>query len=169
MKKIFVLLMAVIMLTAPCFSCLAETAVDSITKTAPVIDLTEIIVSIVGLIFSFLLAWIIKAVIPPVKKWLNAKTTAEQRAMLYQVVQNLVNAAEQVIGRGKGSEKMDYVMNALELKGFEVDLDMIESAVKEMNDKAVAQALAAFNSPAAEKESDESDPTSDEEDTEAET
>jgi len=102
------------------------------------------------------------------KKWLEAKTTAEQRTMLYQVVQNLVNAAEQLIGRGKGSEKMKYVIAALEERGFEVDLDMIESAVKEMNDKAMAQALAALNAKSAEKESDESDPTSEDEDTETE-
>lgn len=168
MKKILALFIALILVFSVCLVAMAEEVITPIVEPAPMIDLTQIIVSIFGLIFSFLLAWIVKAVIPPLKKWLDAKTTAEQRTMLYQVVQNLVNAAEQIIGRGKGSDKMEYVIAALKLKGFEVDLDMIESAVKEMNDKALAQALAAFDSQAAEKESDESDPTSDEEDTETE-
>lgn len=168
MKKIFALFLALILVFSVCFAAMAEEAIVSVVEQAPMINLTEIVTSIVGLIMSFLLVWFIKAVIPPLKKWLEAKTTAEQRTMLYQVVQNLVNAAEQLIGRGKGSEKMAYVIEALEKKGFEVDLDMIESAVKEMNDKAMAQALAALNAQATEKESDESDPTSDEGDTETE-
>lgn len=63
---------------------------------------------------------------------------------------------------------MKYVIAALEERGFEIDLDMIESAVKEMNDKAMAQALSVFNTVSTEKESDESDPTADAEDTETE-
>ena len=168
MKKILAVILALILVFSVCAVAMAEEVVAPIVEQAPMIDLTQIVTSIIGLIVSFLLAWFIKAVIPPLKKWLEAKTTAEQRTMLYQVVQNLVNAAEQLIGRGKGSEKMKYVIAALEERGFEVDLDMIESAVKEMNDKAVAQALAVLNAKSAEKESDESDPTTEDEDTETE-
>lgn len=167
MKKFFSVFLVVILIFS-CFSCtMAEEATDLATAR-PVIDLTQIIVSVIGLIFSFLLAWLLKAVVPPLKKWLNAKTTAEQRSLLYQVVQNLVNAAEQMIGRGKGSEKMDYVISALESKGFTVDLDMIESAVKEMNDNAMAQAIAVLTAHATDKESDECDPATDEEGTDTE-
>ncbi|MEE1199120.1 MAG: phage holin, LLH family [Christensenellales bacterium] len=168
MKKILAVILALILVFSVCAVAMAEEVVAPIVEQAPMIDLTQIVTSIIGLIVSFLLAWFIKAVIPPLKKWLEAKTTAEQRTMLYQVVQNLVNAAEQLIGRGKGSEKMKYVIAALEERGFEVDLDMIESAVKEMNDKAMAQALAVLNAKSAEKESDESDPTTEDEDTETE-
>lgn len=168
MKKILAVILALILVFSVCVVAMAEEVVAPIVEQSPMIDLTQIVTSIVGLIFSFLLAWFIKAVIPPLKKWLEAKTTAEQRTMLYQVVQNLVNAAEQLIGRGKGSEKMKYVIAALEERGFEIDLDMIESAVKEMNDKAMAQALSVFNTVSTEKESDESDPTADAEDTETE-
>lgn len=168
MKKILAVILALILVFSVCAVAMAEEVVAPIVEQAPMIDLTQIVTSIIGLIVSFLLAWFIKAVIPPLKKWLEAKTTAEQRTMLYQVVQNLVNAAEQLIGRGKGSEKMKYVIAALEERGFEVDLDMIESAVKEMNDKAIAQALAVLNAKSAEKESDESDPTTEDEDTETE-
>lgn len=168
MKKFLAVFLALILVFSVYAVAMAEEVVAPIVEQAPMIDLTQIVTSIIGLIVSFLLAWFIKAVIPPLKKWLEAKTTAEQRTMLYQVVQNLVNAAEQLIGRGKGSEKMKYVIAALEERGFEVDLDMIESAVKEMNDKAMAQALAVLNAKSAEKESDESDPTTEDEDTETE-
>ena len=46
-------------------------------------------------------------------------------------------AAEQTIGAGLGSEKMKYVINEMWLRGIKVDTDMIEAAVKEMNDKAL--------------------------------
>lgn len=133
------------------FSATAEEAGSANAMQAEMIDLSELIISIIGLIFSLLLAWFIRAVIPPLKSWLAAKTSAEQRSMLYQIVKNLVNAAEQLMGRGKGCEKMDYVIAALEERGFEVDLNMIESAVKEMNDKAMAQAFAALNAKPAER------------------
>lgn len=132
--------LVLILIFSVCSVTVAEEVVTPIVEQAPMIDLTQIIVSVIGLVFSFLLAWLAKAVLPPLKKWLDAKTTAEQRSLLYQVVEATVNAAEQVIGRGKGSEKLQYVVDALEAKGFEVDLDMIEAAVKQMNDKALAQA-----------------------------
>lgn len=132
--------LALILIFSVCSVTVAEEVVTPIVEQAPMIDLTQIIVSVIGLVFSFLLAWLAKAVLPPLKKWLDAKTTAEQRSLLYQVVEATVNAAEQVIGRGKGSEKLQYVVDALEAKGLEVDLDMIEAAVKRMNDKTLAQA-----------------------------
>lgn len=166
MKKILVVLLSLIMILSVGVIAFAE-EVTPIVQQAPMIDLTEIITSVLSLVCSFLLAWFIKAIIPPLKKWLDAKTTAEQRTLLYQVVQNLVSAAEQVIGRGKGSEKMAYVVAALESKGFEVDLDMIESAVKEMNDRSLDQILSQLNTKSSEKESDEYDPTAEDEDTDA--
>ena len=132
--------LVLILIFSVCSVTVAEEVVTPIVEQAPMIDLTQIIVSVIGLVFSFLLAWLAKAVLPPLKKWLDAKTTAEQRSLLYQVVEATVNAAEQVIGRGKGSEKLQYVVDALEAKGLEVDLDMIEAAVKRMNDKTLAQA-----------------------------
>lgn len=168
MKKIFAVVLSLILVFTVCAVAMAEEVVAPVVPEEPLISLTEIITSAIWLVFSFLLAWFIKAVIPPLKKWLDAKTTSEQRTLLYSFIQHLVNAAEQIIGKGKGSEKMQYVVKALKDKGFEVDLNMIEAAVKEMNDKAAAQALAALNAQASDKESDQSDPTSDEEETETE-
>ena len=145
MIKILAVILALILVFSVYAIAIAEEIVAPMVEQSPMVDLTQIVISIVGLIFSFLLAWFIKAVIPPLKKWLEAKTTTEQRTMLYQVVQNLVNAAEQLIGRGKGSEKMAYVIEALKNKGYVVDLDMIESAVKEMNERAIKSVSPAFS------------------------
>ena len=133
MKKLFVLLMILVLFAFPA---IAET-VENVAETpasAFAIDLTQIIVSIIGLVFSFLLTWLIKAVVPPVKKWLEARTTAQQREMLNALTRQLVNAAEQTIGAGKGKEKLQYVCEQLKKRGYTVDLDVIESSVKEMND-----------------------------------
>lgn len=134
MKRIISLLLAV---SALCIGlAAAETAAPAVQQTQP-IDLSEILVSALGLVSSLLLAWFIKFIAPPLQKWLNARTTAEQRTLLYQLVCQLVNAAEQLIGRGRGSEKLKYVVSALEERGFKADPDMIESAVHEMNEKSL--------------------------------
>lgn len=140
MKKFFALVLAALMiLTAAAFPLVgfAEEAAP-VTPAQPVtINLTGIVVAIIGLIFNFLLAWLGKKVVPPLKKWLEEKTTTEQRNAMWNVIVKLVEAAEQVIGAGKGSEKMQYVKDALLAAGYEVDVDLIEAAVKEMNDKVL--------------------------------
>ena len=85
-------------------------------------------------------------VIPPLKEWLSAKTTTEQRGLMYTFVKELVAAAEQtIVGAGLGSEKMQYVIDGLKAKGITVDIDMIEAAVKEMNDAAEERLLEFFD------------------------
>lgn len=137
MKKLFALLSALIICAMLCAPTIAE-SLEPVTQTAPApvvtIDLTQIVVSIIGLIFSFLLTWLIKAIIPPARKWLEARTTAEQRSMMNTLVRQLVYAAEQTIGTGNGARKLQYVCDQLKKRGFSVDLDVIEASVKEMND-----------------------------------
>ena len=87
------------------------------------IDLTPIIQAIIAL----LAALVTYRVIP----WIKAKTTNEQQAMLRATVKTLVFAAEQIYGAGKGYEKMQYVVDKLNEKGFDVDYDEIEAAVSE--------------------------------------
>lgn len=139
MKKLFALILTVLLVFALlAFPALAETAEAVTDAPAPApaftVDLTQIIVSIIGLVFSFLLTWLIKAVVPPVKKWLEARTTAQQRDMLNTLTRQLVYAAEQTIGVGHGKEKMTYVCQQLRNRGYNIDLDIIEATVKEMND-----------------------------------
>lgn len=88
------------------------------------IDLTDIIQAAIALI----VALITYKVIP----WIKAKTTESQQAILMATVRTLVYAAEQLYGAGKGEEKLEYVKQKLEEKGFDVDIDAIEAAVKEI-------------------------------------
>lgn len=88
------------------------------------IDLTDIIQAAIALI----VALITYKVIP----WIKAKTTESQQAILMATVRTLVYAAEQLYGAGKGKEKFAYVRQKLQEKGFDIDVDAIEAAVKEI-------------------------------------
>lgn len=128
------------------------------------INLTGVIVSLLALLFNALLAWIAKVVVPPLKEWLAAKTTTEQRGLMYTFVKELVAAAEQtIVGAGLGSEKMQYVIDGLKAKGITVDIDMIEAAVKEMNDAAEERLASIFGFE--QEDNDESNNTSESEET----
>lgn len=88
------------------------------------IDLTPILQALIGLLAAILTY----KVIP----WIQAKTTNEQQALLSATVKTLVYAAEQVYGAGKGDEKLAYVKKQLEVRGFSVDVDEIEAAVRKL-------------------------------------
>ncbi len=140
MKKFFALVLAIVMvltITVIPFAAIAEETAADVPAVPVTINLTGVVIAVVGLIFNFLLAWLGKKVVPPLKAWLEEKTTTEQRNAMWNVIVKLVEAAEQVIGAGKGSEKMQYVKEALLAAGYEVDVDLIEAAVKEMNDKVL--------------------------------
>ena len=87
------------------------------------IDLTPIIQAIIALIAALITA----KVIP----WIKAKTTREQQQYLAATIKTLVFAAEQIYGAGCGAEKFSYVVENLEKKGFTVDENEIEAAIKE--------------------------------------
>lgn len=88
------------------------------------IDLTPILEAILAL----LAALVTYKLIP----WIKARTTESQQAILMATVRTLVYAAEQLYGAGKGKEKFTYVRQKLQEKGFDVDVDVIEAAVKEI-------------------------------------
>ena len=135
MKKFIAILLTAMLLTVICLSCLAETAAEP-APSAHMIDLTGLVVSIVVLIGEAILAWLLKAVIPPAKKWLESHTTKNQQTVIWNVVKRLVEAAEQIItGEGKGDEKLAYVESWLKKYGYDIDRFVIEAAVKEMNDR----------------------------------
>lgn len=95
-------------------------AAEQIVVT-PMINLTGAINAILAL----LAAIITYKVIP----WIKTKTTNEQQTLIEATVRTLVFAAEQIYGAGKGPEKMQYVVDKLEEKGYTVDTDDIEAAV----------------------------------------
>lgn len=92
-------------------------------------DLTKIIVALIGL-----LSTVITAFLAP---YLKAKLNAEQQKTLGDLAQRFVLAAEQLIGKGNGEKKKARVQDWLKEKGYDVSLDevdsAIEAAVKEMN------------------------------------
>ena len=81
-----------------------------------------------------------------------------QRAL----VKVLVYAAEQLYGAGNGSEKLQYVRDELNRRGFEVDFDEIEAAVGEFlnkgiapdYDKQIADAIASDKTPSVEDDAE---------------
>ena len=132
MKKFFAVILCLVMAIVMPAAALAEETAPAVT-----VDLTGVIVAAVVLIFDLILGWVAKAYLPSLKAWLEERTTGEQQKRIYGLIEKLVLAAEQTIGAGLGSDKMKYVINELRLRGVEVDVDMIEAAVKEMNDKAL--------------------------------
>lgn len=134
MKKILAVLLAVMLVL---FLFVAEAAAESGQPVLPVqIDLTKIVIAVLFFVFDFLLVWLIKAVIPPAKKWLDAHATKNQQQVLWNLIKRLVEGAEQMIaGEGRGEEKLRYVIDKLKERGYLVDRYLIEAAVKEMNDK----------------------------------
>lgn len=86
------------------------------------IDLTPLVQA-----FIALLAAIITAKVIP---WIKARTTEQQQILLNATVSILVSAAEQIYGAGNGPEKLQYVKDELELRGYTVDTAAIEAAVR---------------------------------------
>lgn len=160
-KKLLVALLIVVITISFATVAVAESAA---TSPGFQINLTGVIVSLLVLLFNVLLAWIAKVVVPPLKEWLATKTTTEQRGLMYTFVKELVAAAEQtIVGAGLGSEKMQYVIDGLKAKGITVDIDMIEAAVKEMNDAAEERLASIFGFE--QEDNDESNNTSESEET----
>lgn len=86
------------------------------------IDLTPIFQAIIALIAAL----VCYKLIP----WIKARTTEAQQDNYKALVKTLVFAAEQIYGAGKGKEKLNYVKLRLAEKGFDVDVDAIEAAVR---------------------------------------
>lgn len=87
------------------------------------IDLTPILQALIAL-----LACIVTYKLIP---WIKSKTTTEQQAQLQTAVKVLVYAAEQIYGAGKGKEKLQYVVDNLENRGYTADIAAIEACIKE--------------------------------------
>ena len=158
MKKFLAVLLTIMLLAVIlCPAYIAETATEP--PAAPLIDLTQLVIAVLVLIFNFLLAWLLKAVIPPLRSWLDAHTSSEQQTLMWNVITRLVEAAEQTITEsGAGARKMEYVQAGLRAHGFTVDPALIEAAVKEMNDRL----LYAITPPHLLSEADEDEPDDDE-------
>lgn len=88
------------------------------------IDLTKVIVALIGLLSTVITCWLVP--------WIKANTTVKQQQILRGAVQTAVFAAEQIYGADKGQEKYEYVVNWLKEHGFEFDKADVEAAVFEL-------------------------------------
>lgn len=92
------------------------------------VDLTPIITAVLTLIVSLISAFLIP--------YIKAKTTDEQFNTIKLWVQVAVQAAEMLLGSGRGEEKKKYVVDFLNSKGFTLNTEeidnLIESAVLEL-------------------------------------
>jgi hypothetical protein len=78
---------------------------------------------------KILLAAVPVAITGVVIPWLNAHTTAQQKAEITRVVSSFVQTAEQLFGPGTGPQKLEAVKRWLTEKGLEIDDSEIEAAV----------------------------------------
>ena len=102
-------------------------AVAEAVNASPIstgIDLTPIFQALIALLASIITI----KVIP----WIKARTTAQQQEMLRAAVSVAVYAAEQLYGAGAGKNKLMYVRGQLAKKGYHVDIDEIEAAVRDL-------------------------------------
>ena len=86
------------------------------------IDFTPVLEALLALLATLITV----KVIP----WIKARTTNEQQYKIEAAVRTAVFAAEQVYGAGNGREKLLYAQRYLHNKGFTVDIEDIEAAVK---------------------------------------
>lgn len=97
------------------------------------IDLTQIILAIITLIFGLLMRYVIPN--------LKAKTSAEQMEIIRVAVKTVVYGIEQLYQSTPGQEKKKLVIEELARQGYILDVDnvektmdiLIEQMVKELN------------------------------------
>lgn len=149
MKKFIAVLLAVALLLCGAFLTYAMAeAVDGTPRDAPLVDLTGVIIAVVLMVFDFLLAWIARVIVPPIKQWLETHTTEKQRGLMWDAICKLVDAAEQTIkGPGQGERRLAYVEAGLQQRGYKIDNDLIEAAVKQMNERVGLTFAPAFGIP----------------------
>ena len=94
------------------------------------IDITQIIVSAIGLIGLILTG----IVIPSLRSWLKSKFTAEQWDTICNYAVAAVQAAEIMIGAGKGEEKFTWAKEYIEAQckahGIKIDMDTVQVAIE---------------------------------------
>ena len=124
MKKfLMVFLMVLVAMSMLLIPYAMAEAVDPV-PVLPGIDLTPIFQALIALLASIITI----KVIP----WIKARTTAQQQAVLQSTIKILVFAAEQMYGAGNGKQKLLYVKSKLKDKGYNIDVDQIEAAVREL-------------------------------------
>ena len=92
------------------------------------IDLTQIILAVITLIFALITRYVIP--------WIKEKLNSKQYDMFCMMVRTGVYAAEQIFTSGQWKEKKQYVVDLLKENGYTVDTTavdaLIEATVREL-------------------------------------
>lgn len=90
------------------------------------IDITQIVVAIIGL-----LGLVVTSVLVPL---IRTKINAEQWDTIYNYAVAAVQAAEIIIGAGKGAEKFawakEYIESQCKAHGIKIDMDTVQVAIE---------------------------------------
>ena len=94
------------------------------------IDITQIIVSVIGLAGLILTG----IVIPSLRSWLKSKITNSQWETIKNYALAGVQAAEIIIGAGNGEKKFEEVKKYIEAQcaahGIKIDMDTVRIAIE---------------------------------------
>lgn len=93
------------------------------------IDLTPIMTAIIGVLAAIALRYAIP--------WIREKTTAQQRENMLAWVDIAVMAAQQLYYHLDGETRLEYALDLLKAKGFDINdvavLDAVEAAVLKLH------------------------------------
>ncbi|MCR4622669.1 MAG: phage holin family protein [Clostridiales bacterium] len=64
--------------------------------------------------------------------WIKSKTTQQQQQNIQAAYRIFIMAAEQIYGANHGPEKLQYVVDGLRARGYDVDVPTIEALVMEL-------------------------------------
>lgn len=94
------------------------------------IDFTQLILAILGILFSILGTLITTKLIP----FINGNFTTKQVNLIKTIIQQLVFAAEQVYDKADGEKKKQYVLECaqkeLDLRGIKIDVDVLSAYIE---------------------------------------
>lgn len=85
-------------------------------------DVTPIINAVIALLAAIVTAFLVP--------WIKGKTTEQERETLLKWVEISVAAAEQLFESTEGPDKLRYVMDFLENKGYSVDTEETRNAIE---------------------------------------
>ena len=90
------------------------------------IDITQIVVAVIGLLSAVLTAFIVP--------WIKSKTSISQQSIIETLARSAVCAAQQIFGTDEGQQKKEYAVHrveeALKAYGIKIDADRISEAIE---------------------------------------
>lgn len=118
-KKLFALLLALLVLMSAPLLATAETA----EAVASAIDWTALVVAVIGVIGTALSALLGRVWVKYVRPWLEKRDLTDAAKIV-------VEAVEAILGRYCGAEKWKLALEKMEARGFNIDSDVVLDALR---------------------------------------